>query len=169
MKGSTAGQVSTGPVTARCPSRTGVHLTPCGQLEAAAFCIPTHQSPALGQMKVSLSPLCLRGSSRAWIRGRCLHCRCVVGSDAPSVLVKCSLALLWGTLPDLPHSRTLTANGSISFPTFSFLALAQTSSISTEHHFQSFLLSVLTPQTGLWDGGQPHPTEGQAARTIPVL
>lgn len=38
---------------------------------------------------------------------------------------------------------------SFPFPTFSFLALAQTSSISNEHHFQSFTLS---PQAGLWDG-----------------
>lgn len=99
-----------------------------------------------------------------WIRGRDLHCRCVVGSDAP--LVKSSLALLWGSLPDFPYSRTLTTNGSISFPTFSFLALAQTNSISNEHHFQSF---TLTPRAWLWDGGQPHPTKGQPAMTIHAL
>lgn len=48
-------------VTARCPSRTGVHLTTCGHLEAAALSMPTHQSPALAQMKFSL-PRCVSGT-----------------------------------------------------------------------------------------------------------
>lgn len=119
-------------------------------LWAPGGCCPFHANTPVSctcSDEVFLTPLCLRDSSCAWIRGRHLHCRCVVGSDAS--FVKSSLDLLWGPLPYLPHSRTLTANGSISFPKFSFLALAQTSSMSNKHHFQSF---TLTPQAGLWDG-----------------